>query len=103
MNNSTIVNALNGVAIAAANDGDTDAVAALQEAASILASIVPASRTSLLASTAYDAVASSTTAFLVFSGLTTNVTAASGQASPQLDSMQKTATQLGISALLLGA
>jgi hypothetical protein len=103
MNNPTIKNALNGVAINAATNGDIDAVAALQLAAEILTSIVPTSRTATLTPTSYDAVASSTTAFLTFSGLTTNVTGASGQASPQLDSQQKTATQMGISATLLGA
>lgn len=103
MNNATIVNALNGVAINAANNGDTDAVSALEKAAQILASITPASRTVLLASTAYDAVAASSTAFLAFSGGTVNVTGASGQASPQFDSLAKTVTQSGITAASLGA
>jgi hypothetical protein len=100
MNNLTLQQIMNGIAITAANDGDEDAVAALQMAATIVTSIVPTSRTAVLTSTSYDAIASSTTPFLVFAGLTTNV---GGPTAPQFDSQTATIKQTGLPPWSLGA
>jgi hypothetical protein len=81
--NTNILAALNGVAIAAANAADMNTVSLMQQAAQICAR----------ASSTYDATAISSTAFLN----------PGGQFFPQqFDSLNKTATQLGVSPKQLG-
>ena len=81
--NVNILAALNGVAIAAANAADMNTVSLMQQAAQICAR----------ASSTYDATAASSTAFLN----------PGGQFFPQqFDSLNKTATQLGVSPKQLG-
>ena len=99
MNNATLKNIMNGIAINAASNGDMAAVASLQQAAEVLTAIVPSSRTTVLAATAYDNVAASTSSFLTFAGLTVNTAVLP---TPQLDSEVKTQVQAAIAAWNLG-
>lgn len=83
--NTNILAALNGVAIAAANASDMNTVSLMQQAAQICAR----------ASSTYDATATSATAFL-------NPGNGLGFFPQQFDSLNKTATQLGVSPKQLG-
>jgi len=83
--NVNIIQALNGVAIAAANLKDINTVSLLQEAACMIYKI----------GTAYDATATSATAFL-----NPNVTPYNGQI---FDANAAVAKQLGVTGQSLGA
>ena len=91
MQNTTIQKALNGVALAAAAVGDMDTVSQLQSVAEQVTSIVPTGAFAGLGSTFYDATGASSTAFLVFAGLTVGV---AGKTAPQFDAQAQTALNL---------
>jgi hypothetical protein len=84
--NVNILAALNGVAIAAANAGDMNTVSLMQQAGQICSRAV----------STYDATATSSTQFLNLSPPNF------GFFPEQFDSLQKTATQLGVSPKVLG-
>jgi predicted deacylase len=99
MQNTAIIQALNGVAIAAANAGDMDCVAQLQGVMAEVSSIIPSSRTQVLPANFYDATAASATAFLVTAGGSVGV----GQAlCPQFDTAAQVAKKLSIFPPFLG-
>jgi len=102
MQNSNLIQALNGIAIAAANVGDVDCVNAMDQCLQIAAAVIPVSRLypAGLPVTQYDATTGSATVFLTNNaGLTTNV---GGKTSPQFDGIAAVAKQLGVSIKTLG-
>lgn len=99
MQNATLIQILNGIAIAAANVADMDTVSECQQLMQMSVAIVPRSSTQTLAANFYDAVTTSATVFLTNAGGTNNVY---GQATPQFDTAAEVSIETGIPPQSLG-